>query len=78
MSVTVNQSGALRFFCTNALGIVLEDGAREVYARYGGKGGKGMWSRVWGYGWVVVFLSWSTACWSYPQMRTVRGGGALE
>ena len=73
MNVPPSQSGALRFFCTNALGIMLEDGVREIYRRLnGGKHPTGVWSRIIGYVWVVIFLSWSTACWKYPQLRTTR------
>lgn len=73
ISVPPSQSGALRFFCTNALAIMLEDGVQELSRRLnGGKSPGGWWSRILGYVWVVVFLSWSTACWQYPQLRIVR------
>lgn len=73
MNVPLKQSGALHFFATNALGIMFEDGAQETYRRLsGGRVSDRLWSRFLGYVWVVVFLSWSTACWQYPQMRIKR------
>lgn len=72
-NVPLRQSGALRFFCTNALGVIFEDGAQEIFRRLnGGKDSGRLWSRVLGYVWVVVFLSWSTACWQYPYSRIMR------
>lgn len=73
MNLPPSQSGALRFFCTNAFGIILEDGVQELCRRLNGrKDSNGLWSRTLGYVWVVVFLSWSTACWQYPQMRIMK------
>lgn len=63
-SIPLSESGALRCFCAQALGIMLEDGAQEVYRRFGGK--PGLLSRIVGYIWVLAFLSWSTAAWQYP------------
>lgn len=63
-----SQSGALRFFTTQALGIMLEDGVQEMYRRIRGGTRSALWSRVVGYVWVFLFLSWSTAAWQYPML----------
>ena len=65
-SIPVSDSGALRFFTTQALGIMLEDGVQESFGRIRGGRKPGLWSRVVGYFWVLAFLSWSTAAWQYP------------
>lgn len=65
-SIPISESGALRFFCTQVLGIMLEDGAQEIYRRVRGK--PGSLTRIVGYLWVLAFLSWSTAAWQYPAI----------
>lgn len=69
-SIPPKDSGAMRFFCTQALGIMLEDGAQEVFRRFGGK--PGLPSRLLGYVWIVMFLSWSTAAWLYPAILVTK------
>lgn len=73
-SIPIHDSGALRFFLTQALGIMLEDGAQEIYRRLGGK--PDVLSRIAGYLWVVAFLSWSTAVWQYPAILVTKKGDA--
>lgn len=65
-SIPPSDSGAVRFFCTQALGIMIEDAAQELYRRSGGR--SGLLSRLIGYVWVLAFLSWSTAAWQYPAL----------
>lgn len=70
-----SQSGALRFFCTQALGIMLEDGAQEFYRRLASKRQSlkaDILRKCVGYVWVLAFLSWSTACWQYPAIRIAK------
>lgn len=67
-SVALNQSGALRFFTTQALGIMLEDGVQEIYRCMRGGTKPALWSRIVGYAWVLAFISWSTAAWQYPAL----------
>lgn len=69
-SIPINDSGALRFFCTQALGIMLEDGAQEIYRCLGGK--PRLLTRIVGYLWVLLFLSWSTAAWQYPAILVTK------
>lgn len=65
-SLPPSESGALRFFCTQALGIMIEDGAQSVYRHIGGH--PGFLSRTVGYIWVLAFLSWSIPAWQYPAI----------
>ena len=81
------ESGAIRFYLTQAGGIVLEDAVQAMWrarrARKEGKVGKGdgemtreetpSWAKVVGYVWVVVFLTWSTPVYVYPAIRRNRG-----
>lgn len=68
--VPFTQSGALRFFCTQALGIMLEDGFQEIYRRVSGDQ-KSMLSKAVGYVWVFMWLCWSTPAWAYPIARSM-------
>lgn len=74
---TWQESGSIRFFCTQALGIMAEDGLqalvrgslpdRKVPARYQSV------VKVLGYVWVFAFLVWSTPVWIYPSLYANRG-----
>ena len=68
-------SGAFRFFCTQALGIMLEDGIQALYRCARGtqrtSEPPSRWIRMAGYGWVLAFVVWSTPSWFYPLLRTV-------
>jgi hypothetical protein len=70
-AVPMAQSGALRFFCTQALGIIVEDGVQELYRRVFGNQ-KSRVGKAIGYLWVLAFLSWSTPVWVYPVARTMK------
>ena len=74
--VMPSQSGALRFFCTQSLGIMIEDVVQEVNRRIRGQRNvsksEAFWKEAVGYVWVLLFLSWSTAAWQYPAMMTMR------
>jgi Membrane bound O-acyl transferase family len=80
LGMSLAESGSVRFFCTQALGIAVEDGVQAIHrAVY--DGGRGTvsdqpraWARVVGYVWVVVFLAWSTPVWVYPAIRMNNGG----
>jgi hypothetical protein len=69
-AVPIAQSGALWFFCTQALGIIIEDGVQEVYRILFGTHESRAFTAI-GYLWVVVFISWSTPMWVYPLARTI-------
>jgi hypothetical protein len=65
------ESGAVRFFCTQALGIMVEDAVQAIYRSVGGEKRDGqqvkVWKRVVGWVWTVVFLFfWSTPAWFFP------------
>ena len=68
-------SGAYTFFCTQALGIILEDSVQASYRYICGtkrtSGPPQRWIRMVGYVWVLAFLVWSTPAWFYPLLRTI-------
>ena len=68
--VPLTESGALRFFCTQTIGIMLEDSVQEIYRRVFRKKENKLAKAI-GYIWVVAFLSWSTPVWVYPVVRTM-------
>lgn len=71
-SISPSQSGALQFFTTQVLGVMLEDGVQEIYRRARGGTTPALWSRVVGYAWVLAFLCWSTAVWQYPALLIMK------
>ena len=71
-------SGTIQFFCTQAIGIMLEDGIQAVYRlAYGMKRdsvrSSSLGARLIGYCWVVAFLAWSTPVWLYPRLYANEG-----
>ena len=72
-------SGALRYFCCQALAIILEDtvrfGYRTAVGNPSSKDKPKLWERSIGYIWVAVWLVWSTPAISYPiaQKNVVDG-----
>lgn len=77
LGMSLTESGSVPFFCTQALGTVLEDGAQAIYRRMRGATKTDAppvgWVRAMGYVWVVAFLSWSTPAWVYPAIRRNKG-----
>ena len=76
-TIPIHESGAIQFFVTQALGIMIEDGFQAVYYSLTGKRRPSkapVLHRVVGYLWLVLFLTWSTPVWTYPLIRTVRKG----
>lgn len=75
--VSWQQSGAIRFFCTQTVGIMLEDGVQAIYGSARGidrsRTQPPIWARLIGYIWVITFLVWSTPVWTYPQIRINKG-----
>ena len=69
------ESGATRFFVTQALGIVLEDGVQAIYRSASGhdriRTHPPLWTRFIGYLWLLSFLTWSSPAWFYPLTRTM-------
>ena len=71
-------SGAIRFFCTQGLGIVLEDVVQAIYFLVFGRPPPStpptLWSRCLGHVWLALFLSWSVPTWLYPMLYRTRSG----
>jgi hypothetical protein len=70
-SLSWQESGAVRFFCTQAFGIMVEDAVQAIYRLVSGEKRDGrhvkVWRRVVGWVWTVVFLLfWSTPAWFFP------------
>lgn len=77
MTLLPSESGAIRFFLTQALGIVLEDAFQAAYYYVSGQKRSAkapLMHKIVGYVWLVIFLAWSTPAWSYPQFRSIRSG----
>ena len=73
------RSGSMRFFCTQAVGIMLEDTVQATYhaavRRWGGADAhfQRLWTRVIGYSWVVIWMVWTSPAWFYPKLQIVTG-----
>ena len=60
--LSMRQSGALQFFCMQALGILIEDGVQEIYKQIAKRKigvTPSVGERIIGYTWVVTFLIWT-------------------
>ena len=73
-----NNSGAVHFFCTQAIAIILEDGAQGIYRRISKPSSKDAVRSLaiyrWiGYLWTTIFLIWSTPIWIYPSLYENKG-----
>ena len=66
-------SGAVRFFCTQALGIWLEEAVRALYVGWwlGSRPVPG-WTKIVGHVWVLLFLAWSWPAYMYPMLYRTR------
>lgn len=79
IGIASGESGSIRFFCTQAVGILIEDSVQALYYQfvpYRVKTGSYQWARVEkviGYVWLVVFLAWSTPAWAFPAMQRSQG-----
>lgn len=75
--MTVQESGSLQFFCTQALGIIIEDMAQAIYfSRLQTKKvirSSPLWARLLGYVWLGTFLVWSSPVVIFPAIRRNRG-----
>lgn len=77
--IPLSESGAVSFFCSQALGIMIEDAVQEAYHRLFGsaKGNSPQrWVRVVGYLWVSVYMSCTLPLWSFPYLRRHEPGGS--
>lgn len=77
VGMTVAESGAMQFFCTQAFAIFFEDCVQELYHRIKPREQRSSreraLARIIGYVWLCIFLSWSTPVWTYPAIRRNRG-----
>jgi Membrane bound O-acyl transferase family len=78
LGMSLSETGSVRFFCTQALGIALEYGVQAIYRSVRGvnstmRAEPRAWAKTFGYIWVVAFLAWSTPVWVYPAIRTNQG-----
>ena len=70
------QSGAIQFFVTQVIGIVIEDTVRKAYRSIFGASNDIATPRILkgiGYLWVLAFLVWSIPVWIYPSMYVDKG-----
>ena len=77
-SYHIRGSGTVRFFCTQALGIMLEDGVQAMWARVASdrrkKRDTPLWNKIVGFLWLLAFMTWSTPVWSYRMFQRERPG----
>lgn len=63
------RSGTMRFFLTQVLGIIIEDGVGMIKILVlRGKESYPKVEKLIGYIWVILFLIWSTPAWLYPDL----------
>ena len=71
-----HESGAVRFFLMQGLGLIFERTVRVSYRTIFPSSNLShqlaLWSRVVGHIWVVVFLSWTIPGWMYPMICRTR------
>lgn len=72
VGISWQRSGSIRFFCTQVVGIMLEDGVQAIYRSTRGMGRTDahsqLWTRLIGYAWLSAFLVWSTPAFIYPMV----------
>ena len=77
--ISSHESGSLRFFCTQVLGIIIEDAVQALFCftrdSFNGsrRSSPTRWIRVLGFLWLTGFVVWSTPVWAYPAMRRNKG-----
>ncbi|TEY34586.1 hypothetical protein BOTCAL_0625g00070 [Botryotinia calthae] len=69
--ISPKQSGAMSFFCAQALGIMIEDAVQEIWRLMGGKKNTLLGKTI-GFIWVLAFTCWSSPVWAYPLARSMR------
>ncbi|KAJ6036584.1 hypothetical protein N7540_000863 [Penicillium herquei] len=71
MGLSISSSGAISFFCTQALGVLLEDLISRIYLSLRGISRDQSLNRgqkILGYFWVSSFLAWSLPAYVYPML----------
>ncbi|KAI9875333.1 MAG: hypothetical protein M1830_008604 [Pleopsidium flavum] len=69
-------SGSIRYFVTQAVGILLEDCVQAIYRSARGMAKEQqpeLWAKLVGYLWVLLFQFWSTPAWIYPALIMNKG-----
>ena len=78
--LSMRQSGAMQFFCMQALGIMIEDGVQALY-RQSMKGEMTTRAktieRTVGYVWVLFFIVWTSPVWVFPAHLQMREEDAM-
>lgn len=64
----VERSGAMRFYCTQVFGFVIEDAATALYSRVRREKKAGCWAKVIGFIWTLCWMSWTSPSWFYPKL----------
>ncbi|KAH8883275.1 hypothetical protein GQ53DRAFT_664035, partial [Thozetella sp. PMI_491] len=79
------ESGAMTFFCLQAVGIMIEDAVQALDRQWKplllqahGKKAWGLVNTWTGYLWVVLWLVWSSPVWIYPHMRRDKGDPIID
>lgn len=77
-----HESGSLRFFFTQALGLIVEWCVEEALGGFVVQKAEGSpkspltpWVRMLDYVWASAFMVWSTPVYSYPTIRRAEDGG---
>ncbi|KAL2003549.1 hypothetical protein VTN02DRAFT_3439 [Thermoascus thermophilus] len=75
--IPLHESGAIQFFCTQVLGILMEELVAGAYCRGCTTCGKRLpplVERLIGYAWVGAFLVWCVPAYMYPMLYRSTGG----
>ena len=71
-------SGSLQFYCTQVIGIIVEDAVQFLYFSYfpadNAKASTRWYHKIIGFIWFSIFITWSTPMWSYRVIRHQRPG----
>jgi hypothetical protein len=80
INIPFRESGALRFFVSQAIAIMIEDGVQGAFRRFGKNQAKPtesaeppFWQRLAGFIWVAFFFLWISPVWVYPILRSTSG-----
>lgn len=67
-----HHTGTMNFFCTQALGILLEDSVQAGFRFLTGHK-HSRWTAAVGYVWVVLWLYWTSPARDYPRLQVSNG-----
>jgi hypothetical protein len=72
----LKELGVFRFFCTQAFGLLIEQGVMLIFKKLHrseeGKRRPSVLVRLLGFVWVAAFMTWSGPAWLYPQAAKVQ------